>query len=147
MPKPKPKQHLAGRFSVSLPQQLLADFDGALLQKGYHNRSLAIADIVRAWLIEQRRENSEQEIAGAITLVYDHHKRHLQDNLTDIQHDHHHLILATMHVHMDHHNCLEIIAVRGKAGEVQTIADALIGAKGVKHGKLIITSTGQDLVG
>ncbi len=143
----KPQQHLAGRFSISLPQQLLADFDGTLLQKGYHNRSLAIADIVRDWLVEQRRENPEQEIAGAITLVYDHHKRHLQDHLTNIQHDHHHMILATMHVHLDHHNCLEIIAVRGQAGEIQAIADALIGAKGVKHGKLIITSTGKDLVG
>jgi len=142
---PKPKQQLAGRFSMSLPRQLLADFDGMLRQKGYDNRSLAIADIVRAWLVEQRRANPLQEIAGAITLVYDHHKRHLQDRLTDIQHDHHYMILATMHVHLDHHNCLEIIAVRGKAGDVQAIADALIGAKGVKHGKLTITATGPDL--
>jgi CopG family nickel-responsive transcriptional regulator len=143
----KPEQHLAGRFSVSLPQQLLGDFDAMLRQKGYDNRSQAIADIVRAWLVEQRRENPQQEIAGAITLVYDHHKRHLQDHLTDIQHDHHHMILATMHVHLDHHNCLEIIAVRGKAGEVQAIADELMGAKGVKHGRLTITSTGHDLPG
>ena len=127
--------------------QLVADFDAMLQRKGYSNRSLAVADILRAWLVEQRRENPRQEIAGAITLVYDHHKRHLQDRLTDIQHDHHHSILATMHVHLDHHNCLEIIAVRGKAAVIQAIADALIGAKGVKHGKLTVTSTGQDLVG
>ena len=143
----KTKQQLAGRFSVSLPQQLLADFDAMLRQKGYDNRSLAIADIARAWLVEQRRENPEQEIAGAITLVYDHHKHHLQEDLTHIQHDHHQTILAALHVHLDHHNCLEIIAVRGKAGVIQAIADALIGAKGVKHGKLTITSTGQDLAG
>jgi CopG family transcriptional regulator, nickel-responsive regulator len=144
---PRNKQPLAGRFSVSLPQQLLADFDAALKQKGYDNRSLAVADIARAWLVDQRRQNPEHEIAGAITLVYDHHKRNLQEQLTDIQHDHHHTILATLHVHLDHHNCLEIIAVRGKAGIIQTIADALIGAKGVKHGKLTITSTGTDLAG
>jgi CopG family transcriptional regulator, nickel-responsive regulator len=143
----KLKNHLADRFSVSLPQQLLADFDTLLARKGQTNRSLAIGEIVRSWIVEQRGENPEQEIAGAITLVYDHHKRNLQDQLTDIQHDHHHLILATMHVHLDHHNCLEIIAVRGKAGEIQAIADALIGAKGVKHGRLMITSTGKDLVG
>ena len=143
----KTQQQLAGRFSVSLPQQLLRDFDAMLRQKGYDNRSLAIADIVRAWLVEQRRENPEQEIAGAITLVYDHHKHHLQEDLTHIQHDHHEAILAALHVHLDHHNCLEIIAVRGKAGVVQAIADALIGAKGVKHGKLTITSTGKDLAG
>jgi CopG family transcriptional regulator, nickel-responsive regulator len=143
----KNKQQLAGRFSVSLPQQLLADLDAMLVQKGYDNRSLAVADIARAWLVEQRRENPDQEIAGAITLVYDHHKRNLQEQLTDIQHDHHEVILATLHVHLDHHNCLEIIAVRGRAGTIQHIADALIGAKGVKHGKLTITSTGKDLAG
>lgn len=143
----KNKQELAGRFSVSLPQQLLADLDATLQQKGYDNRSLAIADIARAWLVDQRRKNPHQEIAGAITLVYDHHKRNLQEQLTDIQHDHHAVILATLHVHLDHHNCLEIIAVRGKAGVIQAIADALIGAKGVKHGKLTITSTGEDLPG
>jgi CopG family transcriptional regulator, nickel-responsive regulator len=142
---PKPQQFLAGRFSVSLPRQLLADFDRMLAAKGYDNRSLAIADILRAWLVEQRRENPGQEIAGAVTLVYDHHHRHLQDRLTAIQHDHHAMILATMHVHLDHHHCLEIIAVRGRAGDVQAVADALIGAKGVKHGKLTITTTGPDL--
>jgi CopG family transcriptional regulator, nickel-responsive regulator len=144
---PKSEQDRAGRFSISLPRQLLADFDRMLAAKGYDNRSLAIADILRAWLVEQRRENLGQEIAGAITLVYDHHKRHLQDRLTDIQHDHHAMILATMHVHLDHRNCLEIIAVRGLAVDVQAVADALIGAKGVKHGRLTVTSTGKDLVG
>ena len=143
----KTKPQLAGRFSVSLPQQLLADLDAMLAKKGYDNRSLAMADMARDWLVAQRQENPDQEIAGAITLVYDHHKRNLQEELTDIQHDHHDVFLATMHVHLDHHNCLEIIAVRGRAGSIQSIADALIGAKGVKHGKLTITSTGTDLVG
>ncbi len=143
----KLKAQMAERFSVSLPRQLVADFDALLSRKGQGNRSLAIGEILRAWIVEQRRENPRQEIAGAITLVYDHHKRNLQDQLTEIQHDHHAMILATMHVHLDHHNCLEIIAVRGKAGEVQAIGDALIGAKGVKHGRLTITSTGKDLVG
>jgi CopG family transcriptional regulator, nickel-responsive regulator len=143
----KPKAHMAERFSVSLPQQLVADFDALLARKGQRNRSLAIGEILRGWIVEQRGADPEQEIAGAVTLVYDHHKRNLQDHLTEIQHDHHHLILATMHVHLDHHNCLEIIALRGKAGAVQGLAEALIGAKGVKHGRLMITSTGKDLVG
>jgi len=141
----KPSRELAGRFSISLPQALLADIDAMLHQKGYDNRSLAIADMARDWLVEHRSANPNRTIAGAITLVYDHHKHHLQETLTHIQHDHHKLILASLHVHLDHHNCLEIIAVRGAAREVQAIADALIGAKGVKHGKLTVTSVGKDL--
>ncbi len=141
----KPARELAGRFSISLPQALLADIDAMLHQKGYDNRSQAIADMARDWLVEHRSADPNRTIAGAITLVYDHHKHHLQETLTHIQHDHHKLILASLHVHLDHHNCLEIIAVRGAAGEVQAIADALIAAKGVKHGKLTVTSVGKDL--
>jgi CopG family nickel-responsive transcriptional regulator len=141
-----PRDHV-GRFSVSLPQALLRDLDSMVQEKGYDNRSLAIADMVRNQLVEHRQQLSNQEIAGTITLVYDHHKPHLQSVLTDIQHDHHDVIVSTMHVHLDHHNCLEVLVVRGKAGIIKRIADALIAAKGVKHGKLTITTTGKDLVG
>ena len=87
----------------------------------------------------------ENEIAGTITLVYDHHKQHVQATLTDIQHDHHEVIISTLHVHLDHHNCLEVLVVRGKAATIKKIADELIAAKGVKHGKLTVTSSGKDL--
>ena len=116
-------------------------------QKGYDNRSLAIADMIRDQLVEHHQQLGDREIAGTITLVYDHHRPHLQEALTDIQHDHHDAIISTLHVHLDHHNCLEVLVVRGRGPVVRKIADALIAAKGVKHGKLTITSTGKDLPG
>ena len=114
-------------------------------QKGYDNRSLALADMIRAHLVDHHQQFGDKEIAGAITLLYDHHKQHVQAVLTDIQHDPHEVIIATLHVHLDHHNCMEILALRGKAALIKRIADELIAAKGVKHGKLTVTSTGKDL--
>ena len=139
------KRESATRFSVSLPPTLLEQLDEMTAEKGYHNRSLAIADMIRAQLVEHRQKSASREIAGTITLVYDHHKPHLQASLTDIQHDHHQVILSTVHVHLDHHNCLEVLIVRGKASVIRKIADELIAAKGVKHGKLTVTTTGKDL--
>ncbi len=133
------------RFSVSVPRDLARQLDQMTREKGYDNRSLAVADMIRAGLVEHRQDFGDREIAGTITLVYDHHKQHVQATLTDIQHDHHDVILATLHVHLDHHNCLEVLAVRGKAKVVKKIADALVAAKGVKHGKLTVTSSGSDL--
>jgi CopG family nickel-responsive transcriptional regulator len=123
----------------------MAQFDAMVREKGYGNRSQAIADMIRDDLVEHRLKLGDAEIAGSVTLVYDHHQHRLQDHLTDVQHDHGENILATLHCHLDHHNCLEIVAVRGPASVVRRIADSLIGAKGVKHGKLAITSTGHDL--
>lgn len=133
------------RFSVSLDPSLLRDLDDMVRQKRYESRSAAIAGMVRDQLIEHRQKLGTHEIAGTITLVYDHHKPHLQSLLTSIQHDHHHSILSTMHVHLDHDNCLEVLVVRGRGADIKRIADALIGAKGIKHGKLTVTSTGKDL--
>jgi CopG family nickel-responsive transcriptional regulator len=133
------------RFSVSLPASLARELDRMAGEKGYDNRSLAIADMIRAELIEHRQQRGDAEIAGSITLVYDHHRHHLQDLLTDLQHDHGKVIISTLHAHLDHHNCLEILAVRGPASEIKKLADEMIAAKGVKHGKLTITSTGKDL--
>jgi len=135
----------ATRFSVSLPASLARALDQMKREKGYDNRSLAIADMVRAHLVEHRQQKSDAEIAGSITLVYDHHRHHLLDLLTDLQHDHMDKIIATLHAHLDHDNCLEILAVRGRADGIKRLADEMIGAKGVKHGKLTITSTGRDL--
>lgn len=139
------KQDSVVRFSISVPGPLARQLDDMVRQKGYHNRSLAVADMIRDHLVEHRQNFGDHDIAGTITLVYDHHKQHVQATLTDIQHDHHEVILSTLHVHLDHHNCLEVLAVRGRAATIKKIADALIGAKGVKHGKLTVTSSGHDL--
>jgi len=133
------------RFSVSLDKKLLRALDRMCHEKGYDNRSLAIADMIRDRLVEHRQKSGNEDIAGTITLVYDHHKPHLQATLTDIQHDHHDVILSTVHVHLDHHNCLEVLLVRGRAALIRKIADELISAKGVKHGKLTVTTTGKNL--
>jgi CopG family nickel-responsive transcriptional regulator len=139
------KSDSTARISVSLPSTLLEQFDEMMEEKGYDNRSLAVAEMVRDSLVEHRQKFGNAEIAGTITLVYDHHKQHVQATLTDIQHDHHEAIVSTVHVHLDHHNCLEVLVVRGRASLVKKIADELIGAKGVKHGKLTVTTTGKEL--
>jgi len=135
------------RFSISLPAGLAEQLNRMTGEKGYDNRSLAVADMIRAQLVEHHQQFGDKEIAGTITLLYDHHKQHVQAALTDIQHDHHEVIIATLHVHLDHHNCMEVLAVRGQAATIKRIADELIAAKGVKHGKLTVTSTGKDLPG
>ena len=139
------KKEQVTRFSVSLPPKLLEQLDGMASEKGFDNRSLAVADMIRAGLVEHRQNLGNQQIAGTITLVYDHHKQHVQAALTDIQHDHHEVIIATLHVHLDHHHCMEVLAVRGQAALIKRIADELIAAKGVKHGKLTVTTSGKDL--
>ena len=103
--------------------------------------------MIRAHLVEHRQQLGHGEIAGSITLVYDHHRHHLQDLLTDLQHDHRDVIISTLHCHLDHDNCLELLAVRGQAAAIKKLADELIAAKGVKHGKLTITTTGRDFPG
>jgi CopG family nickel-responsive transcriptional regulator len=133
------------RFRISLPAELAEQLERMTKDKGYDNRSLALADMIRAHLVEHRQQFGGEEIAGTITLLYDHHKPHVQAALTDIQHDHHDVIIATLHVHLDHHNCMEVLAVLGQAAVIKRIADELIAAKGVKHGKLTVTSTGKDL--
>jgi CopG family nickel-responsive transcriptional regulator len=133
------------RFTVSVPRTLAKQLDQMTREKGYDNRSLAVADLIRAGLIEHHQNLGNKEIVGTITLVYDHHKQHVQATLTDIQHDHHEVIVSTLHVHLDHHNCLEVLVVRGQAATIKKIADELTAARGVKHGKLTLTSTGKDL--
>ena len=121
------------RFGVSLDRDLLAKFDELIRSKKYPNRSEAFRDLIRQELIRKEWEGNT-EVAGAITLTYDHHKRDLLNTLTDLQHDYQHLIISTQHIHLDHDNCLEIIAVRGPAREVQDLADTMRSVKGVKHG-------------
>jgi CopG family nickel-responsive transcriptional regulator len=144
----KPRSHgVSTRVSVSLPGRLLRDLDGMVKAKRYASRSAAIADMARAHLVEHRRQLGNREIAGTITLVYDHHRPHVQEVLTAIQHGHHRMIVSTLHVHLDHDHCLEVLVLRGRGGAVRRIADELIATRGVKHGKLTVTSTGKDLAG
>jgi len=134
------------RFGISMDQRLLEQFDELITRKGYANRSEAIRDLIRNALVEDQWSQGDEEAVGTVTLVYDHHTRDLADKLTEEQHDHHGLIISALHAHLDHHNCLEVIVVKGRAAEVRHMADTLIGTKGVKHGKLVTTTTGRTLV-
>ena len=127
------------QFSVSLEEEFQQLLDGIVVKQGFPNHSQAIRLLIRKYAIEKAWQNDEP-VAGAIVLVYDHHKRELQSKSTDIQHDFHRLILSVQHVHLDHNNCLETIAVKGKASELTTLANQLIAIKGVKHGELVMTS-------
>ena len=133
------------RIGVAIDSDLLAKFDELIGQRGYTNRSEAFRDLIREELVQKSWESPESEVVGTVTLVYDHHVRMLGDKLTDLQHDHHKQILSTLHVHLDHDNCLEVIIVKGQARSVQTIAEKLISTKGVKHGHLTLTTSGQGL--
>jgi CopG family transcriptional regulator, nickel-responsive regulator len=133
------------RFGISMDEELLESFDRLIEQKGYANRSEAIRDLIRAAQVESDWEEGDKEGVGTVTLVYNHHVRDLSDKLTEQQHSHHDQIISALHVHLDAHNCLEVLVVRGKVREVRQIADELIGVKGVKHGKLVMTTTGEGL--
>jgi len=133
------------RFGISMDDKLLESFDKLIERKGYANRSEAIRDLIRAAQVELDWEEGEKDAIGTVTLVYNHHVRDLSDKLTEQQHSHHDQIVSALHVHLDAHNCLEVLVVRGKASDVRRIADELIGVKGVKHGKLVMTSTGEGL--
>lgn len=132
------------RFGVSMDSRLLNQFDELIDRKSYVNRSEAVRDLVRSALVEDQWTRADEETVGTVSIVYDHHTRELSDKLTEHQHIHHNTIVSTLHVHLDEHNCLEVVVLKGKAGEVKKIADELIGAKGVKHGKLVSTTTGRD---
>jgi CopG family nickel-responsive transcriptional regulator len=133
------------RFAISIDRKLIDRFDRSLVEKGYTNRSEAVRDLIRDSLVEGEWE-SDKEVVGTITLVYNHHTRELPDTLNDIQHDSFNSIISNLHVHLDQHNCLEVMVVRGKSSVVKKIADRLIGTKGVVHGKLTMATTGKNLV-
>jgi CopG family nickel-responsive transcriptional regulator len=132
------------RFGVSLDHHLLDDFDRHIARKKYTNRSEALRDLIRDNLVGQEWDEN-RDTAGTITFVYDHHIRDLTRKLTDIQHRFHGIILSGMHVHLDHDNCLEVLVVRGKGSDIKKVSDALLSVKGVKHGKLTMTTTGKGL--
>jgi CopG family transcriptional regulator, nickel-responsive regulator len=131
------------RFGIAMDEDLLARFDTLVERRGAAtNRSEAVRDLVRDALVESEWEDSAQECVGTVTMVFDHGHSDLSDKLDALQHAHHDKIVSAMHVHLDAHTCLEVLVVRGSAGEVRGIADALLGTKGVKHGKLVTTTAG-----
>jgi CopG family nickel-responsive transcriptional regulator len=132
------------RFSVSLEEELLEKFDGYIGIHGYSNRSEAIRDLIRTTLVNEEWE-LDSEVVGVVTLVYNHHQSQLQERITELQHNFYQLITSTTHVHMDHHNCLEVTIVKGKASLVRELAEGLIALRGVKNGNLTMSSTGDHL--
>ena len=133
------------RLGVSLPKELLEPFDRLVESKGYQSRSEAIRDLIRKTLVEEEWRGEAREMAGTLTMVYDHHNRDLPMRLMDIQHDHHDLVVTTQHVHLDHHNCLEVLVLRGPAREIARLADRLIACNGVKHGVFVTSTTCRDI--
>ena len=132
------------RFGVSLEKELIDDFDKHIGSLSYKNRSEAIRDLIRADLVK-KQWLSDNEVAGAITMNYDHHHRELVNTLMDIQHDFQGLVISTQHIHIDHHNCLEILAVKGRARTVEKLANQLKAQKGVMHVALSMSTTGKSL--
>lgn len=133
------------RFGVSMSESLLQAFDEQIARAGYSNRSEAIRDMVRDYLVGAQWAKSEVPVVGVITLVYDHHTYRLEDHLVDFQHQHHEMVRCSTHVHLDAHNCVEVIVVEGQGAQVQALADQLIATRGVKHGRLTYTTTGAGL--
>jgi CopG family nickel-responsive transcriptional regulator len=134
------------RFGVSMPASLLQQFDQLLAQRGYTNRSEAIRDLIREALVGAQWEADGREVVGVITLVYRHDVRETADRLVELQHHHHAAVLASLHIHLSEEYCLEVVVVRGSAGETSAIADRLISMRGVVHGKLVTTTTGEGIL-
>lgn len=133
------------RFGVSIDNKLLKRFDALIAEKGYVNRSEAIRDLIRDMLVSEDIANPDAESIGTLTLVYSHDVRELSEKLNDIQHHNHKIIISTTHIHLDEHNCLEVLILRGKAKEVKLIADRLLAVKNVRHGKLSVTSSAKNI--
>jgi len=133
------------RFGVSIEEKLLTKFDGLITEKGYVNRSEAIRDLIRDMLVSQQIEDPEAESFGTLTMVYNHHHGDISDKLNHVQHDYFGNIISTTHIHLDAHNCLEVLILKGKAGQLKSIADMILSIKNVKHGKFVIASTETNL--
>jgi CopG family nickel-responsive transcriptional regulator len=134
------------RFGVSIDDELLSQFDRLITSKGYTNRSEAIRYLIRDSLVQTEWESASQETIGTITLVYNTHTRELSDLLTHLQHGHYQAIISTTHIHLDEENCLEVLIVRGRGRDIKKISDQLTSARGVKHGRLSLTTTGKDIL-
>ena len=132
------------RFGVSIEQDLLDKFDKQISKKGYKNRSEAIRDLIRNQLVDEEWQ-SDKDIVGTLTIVYDHHTKELGPQLTHMQHSFTGNIMSVLHVHLDHHNCLEVLVVKGRSREIRRFADKIVSMRGIKHGKLTMTTTGKRI--
>lgn len=133
------------RIGVAIDSDLLSRFDDLLGKRGYSNRSEAFRDLIRAELVRETSNRPKSLVVGSLTMIYDHHVRLLEEKLTELQHQHTHDILSVLHIHLDHDNCMEILALRGAAAQVRQLADQLSAIKGVKHAQLMITGSGDTL--
>jgi CopG family nickel-responsive transcriptional regulator len=133
------------RIGVAIASGLLGEFDDLIGKRGYTNRSEAFRDLIRAELVKESSSRPAGRVVGSLTVVYDHHVRLLEEKLTEMQHNHNRLILSVLHIHLDHDNCMELIALRGASAEVQRFADLLAATKGVKHAQLAITASSGAL--
>jgi len=133
------------RFSISISPDLLKRFDQAIREKSYRSRSKAIRDLIVNFIVEREWEKSDREVMGSLTILYDHESKGLLDKLLDIQHERRQNIISTMHTHIDEHNCMEILAVRGYPDEIRNLADKILSCKGVKHGRLVMSVTGAEI--
>ena len=131
------------RFGVSIAARLLQRFDRLVAAKGYASRSEALRDLIRDRLVEAESDADEGTVIGALVLVYDHETRDLSDRMTHMQHHEGRVVISAMHVHLNDRDCLEVLALRGPGQAVRELADRLLSLKGVKHGKLVITGSGE----
>ena len=129
------------RFGVSIEPELLKKFDRMIKKEGYENRSEAIRDLIRGNIIEEKSKNPDEKVIGTLTMIYDHHTGNLTNKLLELQHNHNNEILSTTHIHVDHHNCLEVLVLKGKSGRIQKLADSIKALKGIKNGELVITKS------
>lgn len=132
------------RIGVALESGLLEDFDRLIERRGYSSRSEAFRDLIRSELNQMQVSSPDQHAVGTLTLIYDHNVRLLAEKLTGLQHEHHHEIVSTLHVHLDHNQCLEVLVLRGRAMDVQQIADRLMATKGVKQGRLTLAAADPE---
>jgi CopG family nickel-responsive transcriptional regulator len=133
------------RFGVSLDSDLLEKFDALCEERCYQTRSEAIRDLIRKDLVQKEWEDQNQEVTGTMTLVYNHHQSDLAQKMTEIQHQALDIIITSLHIHIDAHNCLEVLVLRGPVRDIRNIAQRLTATRGVKHGKLSLSTTGKDL--
>jgi len=132
------------RTGVSLEEDLLKQFDRVIAKRGYKNRSEAIRDLIRESLVSEAIDKNKQ-IVATLSMIYDHHRPNLSNKLNEVQHHSHGSVLAATHVHLDADNCLEVVIMKGRSGEIQHLADHMLAMRGVKHGKLVVTTTGKDM--
>ena len=133
------------RFGVSMDAELLSAFDALIEKKGYANRSEAFRDLVRDEIIKTKWTESNEPTIAALCMVFDHHMRELSSKLTSAQHEHNEQVISSLHVHLDHNHCLEVVVMKGLAGELQEFSNRMLAIKGVKHGQLVMTATGEGL--